>query len=49
MYMNDPGDIRGCIAESWEHSDDYLTWTFHIRGGVTFTNGSPCDAAAVEK
>ncbi len=49
MYMNDPEDIRGCIAESWEHSGDYLTWTFRIRDGVTFTSGARCDAAAVAK
>ncbi len=47
MYMNDPGDIRGCIAESWEHSDDMLTWTFRIRPGILFHDGTVCDAPAV--
>jgi ABC-type transport system substrate-binding protein len=47
MYMNDPTDIRGCIAESWEHSYDYLTWTFQIRDGVMFHDGTVCDAPAV--
>ena len=32
------------IAESWEISDDGLTYTFHIRDGVTFHNGDPLKA-----
>jgi peptide/nickel transport system substrate-binding protein len=24
------------LAEAWEHSDDYRTWTFHLRQGVMF-------------
>ncbi len=36
------------IAESWEVSDDGLIYTFHIRPGVVFWDGTPCDAYAVE-
>lgn len=46
-YLNDPGDIRGLIAESWTVSDDLRTWTFKIREGVFFTDGTVCDANAV--
>lgn len=35
------------LAESWEHSDDLTTWTFHLRDGVTFHDGTPFDADAV--
>jgi len=35
------------LAESWEVSDDGLVWTFKIREGVTFHDGTPCDAEAV--
>ena len=28
------GNIVPCLAESWEVSDDGLTWTFNIRKGV---------------
>jgi len=37
----------GVIAERWEANEDASTWTFHIRPGVTFQDGSPCDAEAV--
>jgi peptide/nickel transport system substrate-binding protein len=32
------------LAESWDVSDDGLVWTFHIREGVTFHDGTPCTA-----
>ncbi|MER6947948.1 ABC transporter substrate-binding protein [Nonomuraea sp. NPDC000554] len=38
--------LVGGLAERWE-SKDPRTWRFHLRKGVTFHNGEPCDAAAV--
>lgn len=35
---------RPWIAESWEHSDDFLVWTFHLRKDVRFNNGMPLTA-----
>lgn len=36
----------GVIAESWSSNDDKSVWTFKIRPGVTFQDGSVCDAEA---
>ncbi len=32
-------------AESWEASADGLTWTFHLRAGLKWSNGEPLTAA----
>ncbi|HET7853383.1 MAG TPA: ABC transporter substrate-binding protein [Candidatus Methylomirabilis sp.] len=36
------------LAESWEVSLDGLTYTFHLRKGVTFHDGTPFTAEAVK-
>jgi peptide/nickel transport system substrate-binding protein len=35
------------LAEDWEVSDDGLVWTFYIRDGLTFHDGTPLDAEAI--
>ena len=35
------------LAESWEANDDFTVWTFQLREGVTFHDGSPFDATDV--
>jgi peptide/nickel transport system substrate-binding protein len=32
------------LAETWEANDDLTEWTFHLRQGVTFHDGSSLDA-----
>jgi oligopeptide transport system substrate-binding protein len=34
-------EIVGQVAESWEANEDSTVWTFHIRDGLTFADGSP--------
>jgi peptide/nickel transport system substrate-binding protein len=37
------------LAESWETSADASTWSFHLRPGVTFQDGSPLTAPAARE
>jgi peptide/nickel transport system substrate-binding protein len=37
----DGRSVEPWIAESWEQSKDKLTWTFKIKDGVMFSDGSP--------
>ena len=36
------------LAKEWEISDDLLTWTFHLKEGVTFHNGDAFTAEDVK-
>jgi len=44
----DTGKIIPWLAKSWEVSDDALTYTFHLRDDVTFSNGERFDAKSVK-
>ncbi|GAB7529604.1 ABC transporter substrate-binding protein [Pseudomonas sp. 3A(2025)] len=44
----DSGAIIPWLAKSWTVSDDALTYTFHLRQDVTFSNGERFDAKAVK-
>ena len=37
--MDDNMELTPLLAESWEQSEDGLTWIFYLREGVLFSNG----------
>ncbi len=41
------GQVQPSLAESWERSEDGLTWTFHIRPGQKWVNGAGEEYAEV--
>ena len=41
-------EVEPLLAESWERSDDGLTWTFHLRRDVTWHDGEPFTAHDVD-
>ena len=47
QYREDTTDIEPALAEAWESSADGLVWTFHLRQGVQFHDGTPLNADAV--
>jgi peptide/nickel transport system substrate-binding protein len=48
VSKNAKGEIIPWLATSWKASEDGLSWTFSLRKNVSFTDGTPFDAAAVK-
>lgn len=46
-YAEESTEIRPLLAHSWEISADRLTWTFHLRTGIRFHDGTPFNAEAM--
>ncbi len=47
VFPNTEGGVDPHVAESWDVSDDGLTWTFHLKEGIKFHNGSELTAGDV--
>lgn len=44
VRITESGDLDPLLAEDWTVSDDRLVYTFTLRRGVTFSNGTPFNA-----
>ena len=48
LTRNTAGDVKPGIAESWDESEDGLTYTFHLRKDAKWSDGEPITAADFE-
>ena len=48
VKINEDLELVGAIAESWQLEEDGLTWTFKIRPGLEWSDGTPLTAKDVE-
>ncbi len=48
VTRNANGELEARLAQSWEHSPDYRTWTVHLRNDVRWHDGVPVTAHDVK-
>lgn len=48
VYQDFDNEIKPWLATEWELSEDQKEYTFHLREGITFHDGSPFDAEVVK-
>ncbi|MGH9367245.1 MAG: ABC transporter substrate-binding protein [Thermoanaerobaculia bacterium] len=48
MGGNEKGELEGRLAESWQHSSDFRTWTVHLRKNVRWHDGVPVTAGDIK-
>ena len=44
VTLDEEGNVAPYLADSWDISEDGKTYTFHLKEGVTFSDGSPWNA-----
>ncbi|MBV9690249.1 MAG: peptide ABC transporter substrate-binding protein [Ktedonobacteraceae bacterium] len=47
LALDDKLQIRPQIAQSWQQSSDGTTWTFHLKPGLKFSDGTPLSSKDV--
>jgi peptide/nickel transport system substrate-binding protein len=47
VYVDEKGQLSPWVAESWEELNGAKDFVLHLKPGVTFSDGTPLDAAAV--
>jgi peptide/nickel transport system substrate-binding protein len=47
VYVSDTGAVSPWIATSWQTEDNATKFILHLKPGVTFSDGTPLNAAAV--
>lgn len=47
VYVDEDGKSSPWLAERWEQNANATQFTLHLKKGVTFSDGTPVDAAAV--
>ncbi|MEX1105799.1 MAG: ABC transporter substrate-binding protein [Ilumatobacteraceae bacterium] len=47
ISLNDNLELSGWLVDTFEPNADYTVWTFTLREGITFHDGTALDAAAV--
>ena len=48
LSLNEKGEPEGRLAERWEFSPDYSTWTVHLRKDVRWHDGVPVTARDIK-
>src|SRR5258707_2900539 len=46
--VDQTGKVQPSLATAWQQAPDGLSWVFTLRSGVSFTDCTPLDAAAVK-
>lgn len=49
VSYDDNGKIQGSLAETYDVSEDGLTYTFHLRKGIKFSDGTDLTAEGVKQ
>jgi peptide/nickel transport system substrate-binding protein len=47
VWLNEKMEVQPALATDWQESEDRLSWTFTLREGITFHDGTPFAAEDV--